>query len=66
MHLRLKALEMERPQSPSQTLQGSFDVRRHVALVPPFRESELTHISMRLNTSPLRFSGQKLRVKEHI
>ena len=51
MHLRLRALEMERgaaaaarpstTQSPSQTPQDSFDVSRHIALVPPFRESEV-------------------------
>uniref|UniRef100_A0A671VWW5 Gypsy retrotransposon integrase-like protein 1 n=1 Tax=Sparus aurata TaxID=8175 RepID=A0A671VWW5_SPAAU len=51
MHLRLKALEMERgaavaaspsaTQSPSQSPQDSFDVSRHIALVPPFRESEV-------------------------
>ena len=47
MHLRLKALEMEwgavvaaspsATQSPSQSPQDSFDVSRHIALVPPFR-----------------------------
>ena len=51
MHLRLRALEMEqgaaaaaRPsttRSPSPTPQDSFDVSRHIALVPPFRESEV-------------------------
>ena len=51
MHLRLKALEIERgaaaaaspstTQSPSQTPQDSFDVSRNIALVPPFRESEV-------------------------
>lgn len=51
MHLWLNALEVERgaavvaspstTQSPSQRSQGSFDVSRHIALVPPFRESEV-------------------------
>uniref|UniRef100_A0A671U619 SCAN box domain-containing protein n=1 Tax=Sparus aurata TaxID=8175 RepID=A0A671U619_SPAAU len=51
MHLRLKAIEMERgaavaaspsaTQSPSQSPHDSFDVSRHIALVPPFRESEV-------------------------
>lgn len=51
MHLRVRALELERgatvaaspstPVSPSSGPQDSFDVGRHIALVPPFRESEV-------------------------
>ncbi len=54
MHLRLRALELEMgtpvatrtaaaSQSPSSTprARDSFDVSKHIALVPPFRESEV-------------------------
>lgn len=51
-HLRLKTLELERRQpaaaaspllarQPSDPASGGFDVSRHIALVPPFRESEV-------------------------
>ncbi|XP_039906424.1 uncharacterized protein LOC120745531 [Simochromis diagramma] len=55
MHLRVRALEIERgasvsaipptprsaPQSPSPTPEDSFDVSRHIKLVPAFRETEV-------------------------
>ncbi|KAF3706922.1 hypothetical protein EXN66_Car000093 [Channa argus] len=50
MHLRIRALELEkateastpsRVRSPSTTTSDQFDVSRHIALVPPFRETEV-------------------------
>lgn len=50
MHLRVRALELERqPRAPSQSpvtqsppsSRECFDVSKHIALVPPFRESEV-------------------------
>ncbi|KAL3968224.1 ATP-binding cassette, subfamily A (ABC1), member 1 [Sarotherodon galilaeus] len=55
MHLRVRALEIERgaavsaspptsrsaPQSPSPKPENSFDVSRHIKLVPAFRETEV-------------------------
>lgn len=47
MHLKVKLLQLERqprvpPQSPDRTSpRDSFDVSRHIALVPPFREAEV-------------------------
>lgn len=50
MHLRIRALELERgapvastPVSPNQIFvsPSALDISRHVALAPPFRESEV-------------------------
>ncbi|XP_054860848.1 uncharacterized protein LOC129347475 [Amphiprion ocellaris] len=51
MHLRIRALELERDQpaahpsvssqSAASVSSGGFDMSKHIALVPPFRESEV-------------------------